>query len=77
MKKIFDSFTQLNFDEKVDSKNDQSGAQEAAYYFGVALVGCATLTSGFAGVYTEKLIKDGKQPMLFVRNIQLSTADTK
>ena len=42
------------------------------YYLGLCAVCCATMTSGFAGVYNEKLMKDGKQPSLFIRSIQLS-----
>lgn len=43
------------------------------YVFGLMAVGCATFTSGFAGVYHEKIIKNGQQPSLLVRVIQLST----
>ncbi len=42
------------------------------FYLGLCAVCCATLTSGFACVYNEKLMKDGKQPSLLIRNIQLS-----
>lgn len=43
------------------------------YYLGLLSVCLATVTSGFAGVYNEKLLKDGQQPILLVRSLQLST----
>jgi hypothetical protein len=36
----------------------------------VSVIG-ATVTSGLAGVYQEKLLKDGQQPFLLVRSAQL------
>lgn len=39
---------------------------------GLACVLVACLTSGFAGVFTEKMIKQGRPVSLFMRNIQLS-----
>ena len=37
---------------------------------GLVAVLLATMTSGFAGVYNEKVLKDGGT-LLFIRNIQL------
>ena len=64
--------TQLNFDEKNGSFSFRSNQEGLNYFLGLWAVSCATLTSGFAGVYNEKLMKDGQQPSLFIRSIQLS-----
>jgi len=40
--------------------------------FGVICVLLACVTSGFAGVYLEKVLKDSQRVSLFMRNIQLS-----
>jgi UDP-sugar transporter A1/2/3 len=46
--------------------------EEASYYFGLLAISCATITSGFAGVYNEKIIKNGQQLLLLIRSFQLS-----
>jgi len=70
----------LNFDSHPTSNSDfitsyaskQLMMKGIDYYLGLCAVCCATMTSGFAGVYNEKLMKDGKQLSLFIRSIQLS-----
>mmetsp|Transcript_9448 Transcript_9448/g.15451 ORF Transcript_9448/g.15451 Transcript_9448/m.15451 type:complete len:347 (+) Transcript_9448:19-1059(+) len=39
---------------------------------GLAAIGAACLTSGFAGVYFEKILKHGRKVTLYIRNVQLS-----
>lgn len=65
---------QVRFDDKKASwlSDSTDGKDSVLYLLGVLAVGCATLTSGFAGVYNEKVLKNGQQPMLFVRTFQLS-----
>jgi UDP-sugar transporter A1/2/3 len=46
--------------------------EDATYLLGLLAIGCATMTSGFAGVYNEKIIKNGQQPLLLIRSFQLS-----
>ena len=43
------------------------------HWWGIVSVIGATVTSGLAGVYQEKLLKDGQQPLLLVRSAQLGT----
>lgn len=50
------------------SKNTGSGGN---YLYGMICVLTASLTSGFAGVYFEKLLK-GAKSSIWIRNIQLS-----
>jgi len=47
-----------------------STGQRPMLGLGCVLIAC--MTSGFAGVYTEKVIKHGRQVSLFTRNIQLA-----
>jgi hypothetical protein len=47
-------------------------SKDATYLFGLLAIGCATMTSGLAGVYNEKIIKNGQQPLLLIRSFQLS-----
>jgi UDP-sugar transporter A1/2/3 len=49
---------------------DGPGSQSA--FLGLSCVLLACLTSGFSGVYMEKVLKKGRPVPLFVRNIQLS-----
>ncbi|XP_046439034.1 UDP-N-acetylglucosamine transporter-like isoform X2 [Daphnia pulex] len=64
--------TQLNFNEESGDISFRSEKEGSVYFLGILAICCATLTSGFAGVYNEKLIKNGKQPSLLIRSIQLS-----
>jgi len=56
------SLTQLKFD-------DEEGGKESNIQGIMAILG-ACCTSGFAGVYMEKVVK-GSAPSIFVRNVQL------
>ena len=42
------------------------------HFLGVAAVLVACCTSGFAGVYFEKVLKGSKQVSLFAKNLQLA-----
>ncbi|XP_032788212.1 UDP-N-acetylglucosamine transporter isoform X2 [Daphnia magna] len=64
--------TQLNFNEESGDFSFRSQREGSVYVFGLIAISCATLTSGFAGVYNEKLIKNGKQSSLLIRSLQLS-----
>ncbi|XP_057373730.1 UDP-N-acetylglucosamine transporter-like [Daphnia carinata] len=64
--------TQLNVNEESGGFSFRSQREGTVYVFGLIAISCATLTSGFAGVYNEKLIKNGKQSSLLIRSIQLS-----
>lgn len=69
---IISKFKQLNFDQENGDFSFRSEREGTVYVFGLVAIGCATLTSGFAGVYNEKLIKNGQQSSLLIRSIQLS-----
>jgi solute carrier family 35 (UDP-sugar transporter), member A1/2/3 len=45
---------------------------EGNYFIGILAVAVACLCSGFAGVYFEKVLKQGTTTSIWVRNIQLS-----
>ena len=64
---------QLHFDESKKGFSFRSDKEGGEYFLGLLCVGCATMTSGFAGVYNEKMMKNGQQPLLFVRSLQIST----
>lgn len=44
---------------------------ENRQWVGLVAVLCACFSSGFAGVYFEKLVKTGAQPSVVIRNLQL------
>lgn len=50
----------------------RSENEDATYLFGLLAIGFASLSSGFAGVYYEKIIKNGVQPILLIKSLQLS-----
>lgn len=66
------SNVQLNFNQESGDISFRSEKEGSIYFLGLLAICCATLTSGFAGVYNEKLIKNGQQPSLLIRSIQLS-----
>ena len=72
MPKNLNDYLQLNFDQATGGLGFRTKQEGINYFFGLWSVCCATLTSGFAGVYNEKLLKDGQQTSLFIRSIQLS-----
>ena len=80
---VFSIIFQLNFDHQVTSNtltavpttsHQLKDISSINYYWGLCAVCCASLTSGFAGVFNEKLLKDGNQPSLFIRSLQLGIA---
>ena len=77
---VFSIIFQLNFDHQVTSNtltavqsinHQHKDISSNDYYWGLCAVCCASLTRGFARVFNEKLLKDGNQPSLFIRSIQL------
>ncbi|EFX82259.1 hypothetical protein DAPPUDRAFT_241513 [Daphnia pulex] len=62
--------TQVHFHQESGDLSFQS--KDATYWLGLLAIGCATMTSGFAGIYNEKIIKNGQQPLLLIRSFQLS-----
>lgn len=56
------SLTQLKFEDGDDAKENN--------FKGIVAILAACCTSGFAGVYMEKVVK-GSAPSIFVRNVQL------
>ena len=65
-------FIQVHVDLNDVNFSFRSGNEGAEYLFGMISIGFATLTSGFACIYNEKVLKNGEQPLLFVRCFQLS-----
>jgi UDP-sugar transporter A1/2/3 len=61
---------QVNFHQ--EKGNWRSENEDATHLFGLLAIGFASLSSGFAGVYNEKIIKNGVQPLLLIRSLQLS-----
>ncbi|XP_046647167.1 UDP-N-acetylglucosamine transporter-like isoform X1 [Daphnia pulicaria] len=64
--------TQVNFNGEMGDLSWRAQREDATYLLGLLAIGCATMTSGFAGVYNEKVIKNGQQPLLLIRSFQLS-----
>jgi UDP-sugar transporter A1/2/3 len=60
----------VNFHQ--EKGNWRSENEDATHLFGLLAIGFASLSSGFAGVYNEKIIKNGVQPLLLIRSLQLS-----
>uniref|UniRef100_A0A7S3LKD9 UDP-N-acetylglucosamine transporter n=1 Tax=Aplanochytrium stocchinoi TaxID=215587 RepID=A0A7S3LKD9_9STRA len=58
-----ESFTKKETDDESNEQNP---------FLGLICVLLACCSSGFAGVYFEKILKQGRKVSLFVRNIQLS-----
>ncbi len=54
------------------SSSEKSAGLDQSATFGVTCVLLACITSGFAGVYMEKVLKGSRKVSLFMRNIQLS-----
>lgn len=66
------SLSRLNFVSFQFNGDSRGTSKEGTNYFiGLLAVFSATLTSGFAGIYNEKLLKDGRQPILLIRSFQL------
>ncbi len=63
---------QVNFNREMGDLSWRAQREDATYLLGLLAIGCATMTSGFAGVYNEKVIKNGQQPLLLIRSLQLS-----
>ena len=62
----------VNFHQEKGNWSLRSENEDATYLFGLLAIGFASLSSGFAGDYNEKIIKNGMQPLLFIRSLQLS-----
>mmetsp|Transcript_9599 Transcript_9599/g.10935 ORF Transcript_9599/g.10935 Transcript_9599/m.10935 type:complete len:360 (+) Transcript_9599:131-1210(+) len=54
------------------SKSANKTEEKAEPILGLICVLCACFSSGFAGVYFEKILKQGRKVSLFMRNVQLS-----
>ncbi len=63
---------QVNFNRQIGRVSWRAQSEDATYLFGLLAIGFASLSSGFAGVYNEKIIKNGQQPLLLIRSFQLS-----
>ncbi|GMT17156.1 hypothetical protein PFISCL1PPCAC_8453 [Pristionchus fissidentatus] len=53
------------------SRSSVKGAHEENYLLGIIAVLCTCVTAGFAGVYFEKMLKDGGSTPFWVRNLQM------
>lgn len=62
----------VNFHQEKGIWSLRSENEDATHLFGLLAIGFASLSSGFAGVYNEKIIKNGMQPLLLIRSLQLS-----
>ena len=56
---------------KLPSQTDQNSIVESNQTIGMVAVLVSAISSGFAGVYHERLLKGNAQPSLIIRNIQL------
>jgi UDP-sugar transporter A1/2/3 len=57
---------------QIPSGTAKTVTQQGNYMVGIAAVAVACVCSGFAGVYFEKVLKNGQSSSIWVRNIQLS-----
>ena len=55
---------------KASGVESAKGMPEQSAFVGLVAVGAASVMSGFAGVYFEKLLKH-TSPSIFLRNVQL------
>eukprot|EP00080_Pristionchus_pacificus_P003091 PDM63111.1 ugtp-1 [Pristionchus pacificus] len=53
------------------SQSSVKGAHKENYLLGIIAVLCTCVTAGFAGVYFEKMLKDGGSTPFWVRNLQM------
>lgn len=54
-----------------DVHNEAHPNTEVSRLLGIFAVFVSCISSGFSGVYFERLVKRGTQPSLIIRNIQL------
>ena len=59
------------FPSDSSSKAAQKEAESSQKLIGLLAVLASSLSSGFAGVFYEKLLKESAQPSVIIRNIQL------
>ncbi|GBG32518.1 CMP-sialic acid transporter [Hondaea fermentalgiana] len=57
--------------QQASAKPVQQNTEEMNQMVGLAAVLSACLTSGFAGVYFEKILKRGRKVSIYIRNVQL------
>ncbi|KIX99102.1 uncharacterized protein Z520_05563 [Fonsecaea multimorphosa CBS 102226] len=57
---------------QIPSSTASANPQQGNYPVGIIAVAIACICSGFAGVYFEKVLKNGQNSSIWVRNIQLS-----
>lgn len=57
---------------QIPSSSTKVKPQQGNYMVGIVAVAIACVCSGFAGVYFEKVLKNGQSSSIWVRNIQLS-----
>ena len=63
--------TQLSSDFKSDASDPEKLSITPQRLMGLVAVLISSVSSGFAGVYYEKLLKESAQPSIIIRNIQL------
>lgn len=57
---------------QIPSSTAKVNVQQGNYTVGIIAVAIACVCSGFAGVYFEKVLKNGQSSSIWIRNIQLS-----